>query len=229
MKRNSAHILEAFASRPLAFRCRPQSLPRVIARNPFFSSLLETQPPRKSRFVVSVEHRLGDPASPAALKRLQAALGNQSVEFHRLYARHNGFSLYKDPRSDVVGVEVLPISGWRGLTRDMQRVVRSWTMPDRHNVFFGVAFACVPRSSANFFAMPVSGRSAGRIFYVHDGMAVRFAASLDGFVRRITRNPLKLLVHDLGGRARYSDDTGFRFWVPAALVAGTSLTSSRLR
>ncbi len=101
----------------------------------------------------------------------------------------------------------------------MKKTIRPVYRPDPYNVCFGVAFGAVPKTD-NFFVVLVAGSRAGQIFYTQgDGGSVSlFSKSFEGFIKRITSNPIKLLTKDLHGCASFQDVQTFESWIPFEVV-----------
>jgi len=217
--------LEEFARRPLAFRCKPPPPFKYTGTNRTVRRLLGKQPPPPAvEFVASVQHKLSPPASGDELRLLRFLLGAKAVGFRSLYAKHNGFILYKDtlskpPLPKAIGLRVLPIRRWKSATSAMKKIVRRFESSSRFDAYFGVAFGWVP-GTANFFVTPAEGPGAGQVFLTHDDGAFvsRFAMSFEGFIRRVTTRPVKLLAKDLGCYARYQDGVTFEQWIPIAVA-----------
>lgn len=170
------------------------------------------------RFLARVRHILHQPASPESITQVRRMLANHSDQVAAFYQRHDGFILYRDSLSDAAGIELLSVDQWDEATQDM----RDWfdhladepqNDPDR--IVTGVAIATVPHSG-NYFVMPVEGPSGGKVFYVdHDGWyESAFADDFNGFLSHVVREPVKLLVEEVGCYTRYSDGKTDAQWIP---------------
>ena len=93
--------LESFAKKPVRFRCKPPLLsPQVESYPEVIRKAMGTIPPPDTRFETTVTHELRKPASKDDLKILRSLLGTYAPAFEAFFSRHDGFELYKDPRSD---------------------------------------------------------------------------------------------------------------------------------
>ena len=126
----------------------------------------------------------------------------------------------------AAGIELLAVEKWEKGTAEM----RDWfdhltdePENDPDHIVTGIAIATVPHSG-NYFVMPVEGPSAGKIFYAdHDGWyESAFANDFAGFLARVTRDPVKLLVDDVGCYTRYSDGKTSSQWIPEEYFADIS-------
>lgn len=172
----------------------------------------------RGEYLARVQHILNPPAQAESIARIHQMLGNYAEQAAAFYQHHNGFALYRDTKSEIAGIELLPVELWAEATEDM----RTWfdflaaepeNDPDR--ILTGVAIGTVPESG-NYFVMPVEGPSAGKIYYAnHDGWyESAFADDFGGFLARVAREPVKLLVDDVGCYTRYSDGRSHTQWIP---------------
>ena len=219
---DSLTIIRSFVRKPLSFRCKPPTHSRALEKYPEIMKRLGPSPSPEGRCTVTVEHQLNGPASPGDLRELRDLLGDYAEPFATFYEEHDGFVLYKDPRSGRGGRwKPLSIQQWTEATEEL-RSMNEFSPPgdDPAEIMSsGIAFAHAPQSG-NFFAVAMSGPKPGAIYYAnHDGWYERsFAANFDDFIRRVTSNPVKLLSRDLGCYARYSDGTSNVQWIPDAVV-----------
>jgi hypothetical protein len=169
------------------------------------------------RFVARIRHILNPPASSASIAQIRRMLGSHADQTAPFFQHHDGFVLYRDTKSDAAGIELLSVEQWEEATNDM----RDWfdhlaeePENDSDHIVTGIAIATVPHSG-NYFVMPVEGPNAGKIFYAnHDGWyESAFADDFSGFLRRITREPVKLLAEDVGCYTRYSDGETDAQWI----------------
>jgi len=148
-------------------------------------------------------------------------LGGTSEQVELFYREHNGLLLYKDSMSDAAGIELFPALDWNHQTTQMREYWQYLSgEDDPDHIAQGVAIGEVPQSG-NYFAIPISGPSIGKVFYAnHDGWyEAPFAECFNDFLARLTQTPAKLLAEDLGCYTRYNDgQTGIQ-WIPNEYVA----------
>jgi hypothetical protein len=200
-------LLHRFALQPMAFRCRPPG------RNP-----------STERFVAHVNHKLNPGAGPVELLEIGSLLGKHSKPLQAFHANHDGFVLYRDTLSITAGVEVFSAKLWRGATEELHEYVRDLHDLDEEDsessdLLSCVAFGTASRSG-NYFVVQTRGRDAGKIFYTDHETAnmEAFAPDFEGFIRRVTSNPVTLLAKDLGCFARYADGITGTQWIPEEVV-----------
>jgi len=172
------------------------------------------------RFIVAVRHILNGPASAKALAQIHKMLGAYADQVATFYKQHDGIVLYRDTKSQAAGIELLPVAKWEAATEDM----RDWFDLDPENdpdhIVTGISIATVPHSG-NYFVMPVDGPTAGKIFYAnHDGWyESAFADDFNGFLERVSRDPVKLLADDVGCYTRFTDGQTDAQWIPEVYYA----------
>lgn len=208
---------EAFAARPLDLLCDPT--PPLLypdSKRPVFPSLARKRP-KWDRLVVTVRHRLPPPATSSELKLLRLVLGTHSRSFLRLYSRHNGFVLFQNSRYRCAGLKALPIRRWRGATATMRRLAGCADSPGRFDVYFGVAFAWVPRTENFLVVMPREPRMGQIFLFQGDGAtASKIATDFGDLIRRASKNPLRLM-QKTGACMGFSDEQGIG-WMPIRAV-----------
>jgi SMI1 / KNR4 family (SUKH-1) len=160
------------------------------------------------------------------MSQIRLMLGIHADQVVVFYQRHDGFILYRDTKSEAAGIELLPVARWKESTEDM----REWfdhladdPANDPDHIVKGISIATVPHSG-NYFVIPVDGPSAGKIFYAdHDGWyESAFADDFNGFLARVTREPVKLLAEDVGCYTRYSDGETEAQWIPEEYFSDVS-------
>lgn len=180
-----------------------------------------------TRFLATVRHILNPSASSESLAQIQQMLGDHADQITTFYKRHDGCVLYRDTKSEAAGIELLPVGQWEAATADM----RDWfdhlldePENDPDHIVTGISIATVPHSG-NYFVMPVEGPSAGKIFYAdHDGWyESAFADDFNGFLERVSREPVKLLAEDVGCYTRYWDGETSAQWIPEEYFADVSM------
>jgi len=149
---------------------------------------------------------------------MEQALGSHAPQVAEFYRRHDGFVLYGDLLSEAAGIVLFPVEQWVEMTDEMRRgfyFLQEEPETDPDHIFTGIAIATVPYSG-NYFVMPIDGSTAGQIFYAdHDGWYdAAFADDFDGFLVRITQEPVHLLAKELGCYTRYSDGQTDAQWIP---------------
>jgi hypothetical protein len=191
--------LREFATRPLAFQCKPAGRKGAT-----------------ERFTTHVVHFLNSPCLPDESSHLPATLGEVGEQFQAFYSKHNGLVLYRDTLSSAAGVEVLPLAA---VPKATERV-RSRMDDEESDQSASLAFATAPRSG-NYFMIRSEGPNIGKIFYSdHETNAeAPFAENFADFLLRIMREPVKLLAQDLGCFARYSDGFTRTQWIPAGIAS----------
>ena len=201
----SVQIIESFVQSPApAFRC--------------YACGDESGP----RFLSRIQHVLNPPASYESLMQIREWLGPHADSVADFYRQHDGFVLYNDTLSASAGVELFPAGQWGHATE----AVRDWFAElddDPDHILSSIAIATAPHSG-NYFVTPVEGPTAGKIFYAnHDGWyESAFADSFAHFLIRVTQEPVKLLVDELGCYARYSDGKTITQWIPEEYFADAS-------
>ncbi len=210
--------LEDFVSRPLAFQCRAMEFKSRFAKVP---------PAPKHNYLAPIEHELGKPATKEELRFLKYLLGTHADPFRDLFARHNGFALYCEPKSKIIrdsqtkaiGVAIFSIRSWKRATNAMKKRIQPFAQRDPYNAILGIAFGKVPHSG-NFSVILTNPPHAGKIAYTHDdgSYVTLFANSLGGFIKRVTTSPIKLLRKDFGGYFSLSDGTTIEKWLPEKAI-----------
>ena len=170
------------------------------------------------RFLARIHHILAPPASTASIAQIRQMLGRHVDQAEAFYQRHDGSVFYRDTKSDAAGIMIIPVELWKKATNEMRSCFEHLADEpenDPDHIMTGIAIATVPRSG-NYFVMPVEGPSAGKIFYAdHDGWyEAAFADDFNGFLSRITCEPVKLLAEDVGCYTRYSDGETDTQWIP---------------
>jgi len=197
--------IRSFAEKPLAFLCGPYRTREAASTE---------------RCVIPIGHTLRPPADRDALQEIKEMLGQFADPFLRFYQQHDGLQLYKDPGSDLSGVDVLPVSMWKEATHEKNLWLASMTdEDDPAQVRGGVAFAYVPET-ANGFVISLEGDYAGQIFYVKhdDSYMPAFAANFDEFLIKLTADPINLLNDVFGGVFSCHDQDG-RGWTPQSIAS----------
>jgi hypothetical protein len=199
----------------------------VLARAPGFRCCAAGNQ-SNDQFIAKVHHILNPGADAESLDRIRQLLGPFASQFVAFYERHDGFKLYCDLLSDAVGIELFPVVEWVEATNGMREFydyLKEYPQDETDHVLTGVAFATVPQSG-NYFVMPLEGPTAGKIIYLdHDDWHESpFADDFNGFLERVTREPVQLLVEDLGCYTRYSDDETHLQWIPEEYFPDVSQT-----
>jgi hypothetical protein len=198
--------LYAFVKRPMAFRCRPPG------RNP-----------SPERFIARVVHMLSSPPTPAEDAQLDALLPASAQALKDFYRKHNGFLLYRDTISDAAGIQGFTIKAWDAATSRLHDQAQDCLEDeaDSRGLLSTVVFGTAPRSG-NYFIIQTAGPSAGAIFYSdHETYSIElFASNFDEFLLRVMKDPVTLIVKDLGCFARYSDGSTRTQWIPEEVVEG---------
>jgi hypothetical protein len=189
----------------------------VLARAPGFRCCAAGNQ-SSDEFIAKVHHRLNPGADAESLDRIRKTLGQFASQFVAFYERHDGFMLYCDQLSDEAGIELFPVHAWEESTQGMREFfgyLAEDPQEDSDHILTGVAFATVPQSG-NYFVIPLEGPAAGKIIYAdHDDWHESpFADDFNGFLERVTREPVQLLVEDLGCYTRYSDGETHLQWIP---------------
>ena len=200
--------LRQFVATPLVFRCRPAGRKGA-----------------SERFLARVGHYLHSPTRPGELSQIKRQLGACSSDFESVYARHDGFVLYRDTLSDAAGVELLPVRAWAEITESWRAEIQDG-MDNEEDERLTRSLSCsifgkVPHSG-NYFAIQTSGSEAGQIYYTdHERMAPDpFAPDFAAFILRIISDPVRLLTKELGGFVRYSDGITSTQWIPDEVITG---------
>ncbi len=170
----------------------------------------------KRKYVARVAHLLADAADEEQIREIKRRLKSLATPVANFFARHNGFTLYRDLLSDAAGVRLLPVHEWDNATAELKQSVGHIPKDaDPANIKGGLPIAEIPHSG-NYLVMSLKGASAGRVFYAdHDGWyAEPFAQDFDGFIRRLCKNPVLLLNETFGCYARYSDGKSDTQWIP---------------
>jgi hypothetical protein len=170
-------------------------------------------------FVAEVEHILNSPSSQKDLTVLENLLPSSSEEIIAFYERHNGFQLYRDTKSDAVGLELLSIDQIETETKNYKEWVALNNEFLEDNPEFhldrSIALAWIPKTP-DYFVTPVTGDYVGQLFLVkHDEICERpYAKSFNDFLAKLFQDPVKLINDDLGFMARYSDGKTPIEWKP---------------
>ena len=176
----------------------------------------------RDRYTARVRHEVGGPAYSRAVMQLTKRLIPLGAEqLAAFYARHDGFTLYRDVHSDAAGVRLFALGEIEEQTASYRRWLRGGVdeASDPLPYLSAVAIGEVPRS-ANYFIMTTTGPNTGKVFLkAHDDWDEGpFATSFDAFLARICTRPAQLLTDTLGGFARYVDDRTDIDWYPVRYV-----------
>src|SRR5258708_17788064 len=135
--------LARFASKPLCFSCRPWSADRQGTRVPYLSA--------DERVLSHVTHLLHPPLTGEGEALMREHVGAFAEQFLPVYRAHNGFSLYKDERSELTGVEILPVERWAEATHEFKQWIEN--CPDEYDparLKKGIAIGYIPNAADGF-------------------------------------------------------------------------------
>jgi hypothetical protein len=154
---------------------------------------------------------------------MRTHVGDFADQFLTIYRAHNGLSLYKDQRSDLTGVEILPVERWAEATHEFKQWIEN--CPDEYDpaqLKKGVAIGYIP-NAADGFVIALEGDYAGQIFLFRhsDAYMPPFADNFEQLLVRLTQEPVELLTRVLGNYYHCSFE-GRDEWVPFEVVTGES-------
>jgi hypothetical protein len=191
-------------------------------RNPVFVCKPAGRSRDSERFTARISHVVRPPGTLLDLAHLQRIIPIGSERLLDFYRIHDGCMLYADTLSDAAGISLFKIRDMRQQTRSF----REWRdrladEGDENHLGTAIAVGECPHSG-NYFAMPVEGPQAGKVFFVdhddfHEGP---FAVSFDDFLAQISTDPAHLLSVQLGCTTRYSDGETDTQWIPIEYRAG---------
>ncbi|MGN6368970.1 MAG: hypothetical protein ACTHN5_11980 [Phycisphaerae bacterium] len=208
--------LKDFAARPLCFSCRPLSADQEAIN---VAKPKSPYPSADERILNHVTHVLHPGISKEGERLMREHVGNFAEQFLPVYRACNGFSLYKDERSELTGVEILAVERWEEATESFKEWIAG--CPDEYDparLKKGVAIGYIP-NAADGFVIALEGEYAGKIFLFRhsDAYMPAFADNFEQLILRLTEKPVELLTHTLGDYYRCSYG-GREVWVPEAVV-----------
>ena len=189
--------------------------------------------PQEIVFVVKVRHQIGKPATKSSITMLRKILGKAATNpIVKFYSKHDGVTLYSQPKFRWAGLRFFPIRQLPGMTSRFFTPAAGEEIDDsghRRRTSRskpGVVFAEIPRSG-NFFVLRTEGPHAGHIFYFnhenYDDRKKPLASSFESFLDMIWPDPVKFL-RDRGGYLRYSDAKSGMLWIPRKFMSDVPKT-----
>jgi hypothetical protein len=178
----------------------------------------------RQTFVAAVRHELNPQASREMLAHIPSVPGQrEAAEF---YAQHNGMRLFEDVNQPDSGLVVFPIEDWPAAKAELQVTWQLWTKGLAWEPPYGpedvIPFAWQV-GAANPLHWVVRGPLTGQIQWWPWTMMPTaddppLARGFGEFFNMMATDPVRIIAHELGGYARFSDGKTQEDWFPVRYV-----------